>query len=50
MDEPLARSKIKGKNNEGKKKAEVTLNHLQLSLLAAAVGSAQIVEDHGNAF
>lgn len=32
------------------KKDEVTLSHLQLSLPAAAVGRAQIVEDHGNAF
>lgn len=50
MDEPLAKSKIKGENNERNKKAEVILSHLQLSLLAASVGSAQIVEDHGNAF
>lgn len=50
MDEPLAKSKIKGENNERNKKAEVILSHLQLSLLAASVGSAQIVGDHGDAF
>lgn len=46
----LQEVKLREKTMKEKKKGEVTLSHLLLSLPAAAVGRAQIVEDHGNAF